>query len=97
MLGQNVLVLGSGISGHAMARWCHHMGAKVTVVDSRENPPNKEALAQLEPTIEIISTAFHPELLLLSDFQYLLISPGLSPEQIGELKNTAQEAHQSQS
>ena len=91
MLGQNVLVLGSGISGHAMARWCHHMGAKVTVVDSRENPPNKEALAQLEPTIEIISTAFHPELLLLSDFQYLLISPGLSPEQIGELKKAAQD------
>jgi UDP-N-acetylmuramoylalanine--D-glutamate ligase len=89
MLGQEVLVLGSGISGNAMARWCHHAGAKVTVVDSRDNPPNKEGLASLEPTIEVITNSFNPELLLIADFKYLLISPGLSPEQIGSLKEAA--------
>lgn len=89
MLGQDVLVLGSGISGNAMARWCHHAGARVTVVDSRENPPNKEGLSLLEPKIDVITDTFRPELLQRASFRYLLMSPGLSPEQVGTLKQAA--------
>src|SRR2546427_13590 len=41
---QRVLVLGLGDSGLAMARWCAHFGAQVTVWDSREQPPQRAAL-----------------------------------------------------
>lgn len=37
--GQRVLILGLGISGIAMARWCVRAGAEVTVADTREAPP----------------------------------------------------------
>lgn len=37
--GQRVLILGLGISGIAMARWCVRAGAEVTVADTREALP----------------------------------------------------------
>ena len=36
---QQVLVLGLGASGLAMARWCVRLGAQVTVADRRAAPP----------------------------------------------------------
>lgn len=42
--GKNVLILGLGVSGLAMARWCVRLGANVTVIDSRANPPNSEVV-----------------------------------------------------
>ena len=33
--GQHVLILGLGASGLAMARWCAHAGANVTVAEQR--------------------------------------------------------------
>ncbi|HRC38288.1 MAG TPA: hypothetical protein PK420_09490, partial [Rubrivivax sp.] len=44
-----VLVLGLGDSGLAMARWCARCGAVVTVWDSRENPPQANALEREVP------------------------------------------------
>jgi NADPH-dependent 2,4-dienoyl-CoA reductase/sulfur reductase-like enzyme len=41
---QNVLILGLGISGLAMARWCARQGARVTVADTRPAPPQLAAL-----------------------------------------------------
>ena len=35
---QHVLILGLGLSGLAMARWCTRHGAIVTVADPREAP-----------------------------------------------------------
>jgi UDP-N-acetylmuramoylalanine--D-glutamate ligase len=35
--GQHVLILGLGASGLAMARWCAHAGADVTVADTRDS------------------------------------------------------------
>jgi len=40
----HVLVLGLGQSGLAMARWCARQGARVTVADTREQPPQLAAL-----------------------------------------------------
>ena len=37
--GQNILILGLGASGMAMARWCVRCGAQVTVADTRAAPP----------------------------------------------------------
>ena len=42
--GQHVLILGLGASGLAMARWCAHAGADVTVADTRDTPPQLAAL-----------------------------------------------------
>ncbi|RZJ14556.1 MAG: hypothetical protein EOO54_19220, partial [Haliea sp.] len=35
---KNVLILGLGASGLAMARWCVRHGARVTVADTRDAP-----------------------------------------------------------
>jgi UDP-N-acetylmuramoylalanine--D-glutamate ligase len=40
---QNVLILGLGISGLSMARWCARQGARVTVADTRERRRNCSA------------------------------------------------------
>jgi hypothetical protein len=45
---KHVLVLGLGLSGLSVARWCLRCGAQVTVADTREAPPQLAALrAQL--------------------------------------------------
>ena len=41
---QHVLILGLGISGLSMARWCVRHGAQVTVADTREAPPQLAVL-----------------------------------------------------
>jgi UDP-N-acetylmuramoylalanine--D-glutamate ligase len=47
--GQNILILGLGASGMAMARWCVRCGAQVTVADTRTAPPQLPALQQTRP------------------------------------------------
>jgi UDP-N-acetylmuramoylalanine--D-glutamate ligase len=72
-----VLVLGLGDSGLAMARWCAGRGAKVTVWDSREQPPQA---AQLHADLPV-ATLVGGELLAaqLTGMQLVLKSPGLAP------------------
>ena len=73
----NVLILGLGASGLAMARWCAGQGARVRVWDSRENPPQAAALAA-----EVAgSTFFSGELTAASidGIDRVYKSPGLSP------------------
>jgi UDP-N-acetylmuramoylalanine--D-glutamate ligase len=71
---QRVLVLGLGDSGLAMARWCARFGAQVTVWDSREQPPQLQALADTATFItgELTADA-------VAGFNSVLKSPGLSP------------------
>jgi UDP-N-acetylmuramoylalanine--D-glutamate ligase len=47
--GKRVLVVGLGESGLAMAKWLHRQGALVRVADSRDNPPNVDALQRVAP------------------------------------------------
>ena len=73
----NVLVLGLGDSGLAMARWCARFGAVVQVWDSRENPPQAQALQTAVPAATLRGgdlTAAD-----LAGVQLVLKSPGLSP------------------
>ena len=77
---QSVLVLGLGASGLAMARWCAREGAQVTVADTRESPPQLQALREQLPQARFVGGPFD-EALLEGGVQLVLRSPGLSPEQ----------------
>ncbi|KQV86867.1 UDP-N-acetylmuramoyl-L-alanine--D-glutamate ligase [Pelomonas sp. Root1237] len=74
LLDQRVLVLGLGDSGLAMARWCAGFGAKVTVWDSREQPPQRAALGE---SAQFITGELTAE--MVAGFNSVLKSPGLSP------------------
>jgi UDP-N-acetylmuramoylalanine--D-glutamate ligase len=75
--GITVLVLGLGESGLAMARWCARCGATVRVWDSREAPPQAQALAQHVPAAQRLSGALTAD--AFDGVQLILRSPGLAP------------------
>jgi len=77
LIDKNVLILGLGASGLAMARWCAGQGARVRVWDSRANPPQAAALAAEVPG----STFFSGELAAdaLDGIARVYKSPGLAP------------------
>lgn len=51
--GKRVVVIGLGESGLAMAKWLHRQGAVVRVADTRDTPPNGEALQRVAPGAEL--------------------------------------------
>ncbi|HMA07323.1 MAG TPA: Mur ligase family protein, partial [Ramlibacter sp.] len=63
-----------------MARWCVGEGAQVTVADTRDSPPQLQALRDQLPQARFVSGPFG-EVLLEDGVQLVLRSPGLSPEQ----------------
>ena len=87
---QHVLVLGLGASGLAMARWCAVRGARVTVADTREAPPQLPALREHLPQARFVPGAFEPAL-LADDVQLVLRSPGLTPQQVAPVCDAARE------
>ena len=87
----NVLVLGLGESGLALARWCASHGAQVRVWDSREQAPQDAALSEHVPSAQRLSGVLGDE--ALQGVQLVLKSPGLAPtdERIAALINTARQ------
>lgn len=85
LLQQNVMILGLGVSGLAMARWCAKHGAKVTVVDTREKPPQLDALKTALPKASYTCSKFESSLLENIELSYLLISPGIKPADVKQL------------
>lgn len=80
---EQVLILGLGISGLSMARWCVRCGARVRVADTRSQPPGLKELQALVPDLEFVA-GFADAQLFLSDLSgqpmtRVLRSPGLSP------------------
>ena len=73
----NVLILGLGASGLAMARWCAGQGARVRVWDSRESPPQAAALAAEVEGSSLFSGALTAA--ALEGMARVYKSPGLSP------------------
>jgi UDP-N-acetylmuramoylalanine--D-glutamate ligase len=88
---QNVMILGLGISGLAMARWCAQHGVTVTVVDSRTNPPQLSQLKTELPEARFICSQFQSALFENVDIDFLLISPGIKPGDVDELLEKAKE------
>lgn len=73
----DVLVLGLGESGLAMARWCAGHGARVRVWDSRETAPQDAALAEALPQAQRLRGELGDE--AFAGVRLVLKSPGLSP------------------
>jgi UDP-N-acetylmuramoylalanine--D-glutamate ligase len=83
LLDQNILILGLGASGLAMARWCVRCGAaNVTVADTREAPPQLATLRQELPQVRFVAGAFDASLVNAGDVHAVYRSPGLSPDVI---------------
>ncbi|MDX1668134.1 MAG: UDP-N-acetylmuramoyl-L-alanine--D-glutamate ligase [Limnobacter sp.] len=76
MLGQNVLLVGLGESGLACARWALMQGARLTIVDSRENPPGLDALKEKGQDFLFVSNPVE----LKWPYDQVCVSPGLSPK-----------------
>ena len=75
--GKQVLVLGLGESGLAIARWLAHCDARVRVADTRESPERLPALHDTVPQAEFIGGEFSPA--LLDAVELVVVSPGLAP------------------
>jgi UDP-N-acetylmuramoylalanine--D-glutamate ligase len=87
-----VLVLGLGASGLAVARWCARAGARVTVADTRETPPQGAVLQQEMPQVQLVQASFDAALLEASGASLVVKSPGLAPAQIAPLLAAARTA-----
>ena len=88
--GQHVLILGLGASGLAMARWCAHAGADVTVADTRETPPQLAALQAEWPAVRFVAGPFVGSLLEGTSVRAVFRSPGLTPEVVAPVVDAAQ-------
>ena len=85
----HVLILGLGQSGLAMARWCTHAGARVTVADTRSGPPGAAALAAECPQARFVSGPFSAALIDGQGVQAVYLSPGLAPAQTAPVVEAA--------
>ena len=88
--GQHVLILGLGASGLAMARWCAHAGADVTVADTREMPPQLAALQAEWPAVRFVAGPFVGSLVEGTSVRAVFRSPGLAPEVVAPVVEAAQ-------
>ncbi len=89
LANQHVLVLGLGLSGLALARWCARHGSRVTVADTRAEPPQLAALQQAWPAVTFIAGDFSELMQRGEYFDLILRSPGLSPVDIAPVLQAA--------
>jgi UDP-N-acetylmuramoylalanine--D-glutamate ligase len=87
--GQHVLILGLGASGLAMARWCAHAGADVTVADTRDTPPQLAPLQAEWPAVRFVSGPFVASLVEGTAVRAVFRSPGLAPEVVAPVVDAA--------
>ena len=90
LAGQNILILGLGASGLAMARWCVRTGAaSVTVADTRDAPPQLATLQQELPVVRFVPGALDAALVDGQGLHAVYRSPGLSPETVAPVLGAA--------
>jgi UDP-N-acetylmuramoylalanine--D-glutamate ligase len=90
LLGQNILILGLGASGLAMARWCVRTGAaSVTVADTRAAPPQLATLQQELPQVRFVAGEFQAALVEGQSLHAVYRSPGLSPDTVSPVLEAA--------
>ena len=76
--GRHVVVLGLGITGLSAARWAARHGARVTVADTRADPPRLAQLRTELPQVAVTTGSITEA--ILADAQLVVISPGLSKD-----------------
>ncbi|GAA4352464.1 hypothetical protein GCM10023165_41690 [Variovorax defluvii] len=84
-----MLILGLGASGLAMARWCARHGARVTVADTREAPPQLAALQAELPDAAFVGGPFTAALVEGTPVRAVYRSPGLAPAAIAPVVDAA--------
>lgn len=72
---KRVLVLGLGETGLSALRWLNTQGARLSVADTRDNPPGVEALKTELPQVKIHTGAFTAT--MFSDADLVVASPGV--------------------
>jgi len=87
--GQRVLILGLGLSGLSMARWCVRAGAQVTVADTRAAPPQLAALQAELPGVRFVAGSFTAALVDGQNLSAVYRSPGLSPAEVAPVFDAA--------
>ncbi|MCY1164473.1 MAG: UDP-N-acetylmuramoyl-L-alanine--D-glutamate ligase [Pseudomonadota bacterium] len=87
---KNVLVLGLGASGLALARWCVRCGARVTVADTRAAPPQLQVLRDTLPGVMFVHSEMNEALFASAAFDLVLKSPGLSPAAVAGVIDAAE-------
>jgi UDP-N-acetylmuramoylalanine--D-glutamate ligase len=87
---KNILVLGLGASGLALARWCVRCGAQVTVADTRAAPPQLPALQSAVPAATFVNAEMNETLLATAAYDLVLKSPGLSPASVAGVIGAAE-------
>ena len=70
-----VLVIGCGLSGVSAARFAAECGARVRVVDTRDEPPGADALHRDCPQASLIVGEFNPA--VLEGMTHIVVSPGV--------------------
>jgi UDP-N-acetylmuramoylalanine--D-glutamate ligase len=87
---RHVLILGLGASGLAMVRWCVRQGARVTVADTREVPPQLAQLHTELPQVVFRAGDFDSSLIDGRDIHAVFKSPGLWPATVAPVWQAAQ-------
>ena len=86
----DVLILGLGASGLAMARWCARQGSRVRVADTRSEPPGLAALRVDLPAASFHAGPLVAELVQGTPVSAVFRSPGLAPDAVAEVWQAAQ-------
>lgn len=73
---KQVLVLGLGETGLSAVHWLHSQGARLSVADTRENPPGVEALKSAFPQVTLHTGAFTAAIFEAKDL--VVASPGIA-------------------
>ncbi|MDC7709589.1 UDP-N-acetylmuramoyl-L-alanine--D-glutamate ligase [Vogesella indigofera] len=76
LANRHIIVIGLGDTGVSAARWLLAHGARVTMADSRDNPPNAAAVAANLGTVPLRLGAFSDA--TFADADMLMVSPGVS-------------------
>lgn len=96
LVDRPVLILGHGISGRAMARWCACLGAEITIIDTR--PASEDVthelmaeLTSLAPTKnhQLIHATLNAGIVCLRPWALICKSPGLSPSELHDVFSEA--------
>jgi len=72
---KQVLVLGLGDTGLSALRWLHAQGARLSVADTRDNPPGVEALNAELPQVKLYRGAF--TVAIFTGVDLVVASPGV--------------------